>query len=267
MGREIRRVPLDFDWPLNERWKGFLNPLGKPCPEDQKTCFNGETAGARWLDAILRVLVVAADDALDGGRRKERGGNFPHPYLVDLATAPTYEVPRTGNREVDMREWARRARDRANFVVPPTKELVDLVSGFDKPSSFGFPSFMGGLAAYGMRKTLLKEAKLDPETWGVCQVCKGKSMDPSVVEAYDAWEPTPPPEGEGWQLWETVSEGSPISPVLPTREAFIEYLMTKGSTRSAAEAFTKQGWVPSGVSMGGGPLVSGIEAAEEMQRK
>jgi hypothetical protein len=32
-------------------------------------------------------------------------------------------------------------------------------------------------------------------------------------EEYEAWRPTDPPEGEGWQLWETTSEGSPVSPV------------------------------------------------------
>jgi hypothetical protein len=97
-------------------------------------------------------------------------------------------------------------------------------------------------------------------------------MDPAVKEAYDAWKPTDPPEGPGWQLWETVSEGSPVSPVLPTREAFVEYLMSQGSTRSAAEAFTKSGWTPSGVMMTkpdgtSTGFVTGIEVAEAMQQK
>ncbi len=26
MGREIKRVALDFDWPIGEVWTGFLNP-------------------------------------------------------------------------------------------------------------------------------------------------------------------------------------------------------------------------------------------------
>src|SRR3990172_2402065 len=29
MGREIRRVPMDFDWPLNKVWQGFINPHWK----------------------------------------------------------------------------------------------------------------------------------------------------------------------------------------------------------------------------------------------
>jgi hypothetical protein len=33
MGRELRRVPLDFDWPINKTWEGFLNPhyVAKKC--------------------------------------------------------------------------------------------------------------------------------------------------------------------------------------------------------------------------------------------
>ena len=35
MGRELRRVPMDFDWPLNKPWKGFVNPryTAKECKD------------------------------------------------------------------------------------------------------------------------------------------------------------------------------------------------------------------------------------------
>lgn len=26
MSREVKRVPLDFDWPLNKTWRGYVNP-------------------------------------------------------------------------------------------------------------------------------------------------------------------------------------------------------------------------------------------------
>lgn len=26
MGREMKRVPLDFDYPINQIWKGYWNP-------------------------------------------------------------------------------------------------------------------------------------------------------------------------------------------------------------------------------------------------
>ena len=43
MGREIRRVPLDFDWPMDKIWEGFLNPYWKyarECPHCAGTGLN-----------------------------------------------------------------------------------------------------------------------------------------------------------------------------------------------------------------------------------
>ncbi len=79
---------------------------------------------------------------------------------------------------------------------------------------------------------------------------------------YEAWQEVPPPTGEGWQLWETVSDGSPISPVFPTKEAFIEYLVSEGYSRGAATAFCEDGWAPSAVFVGG-KFYNDIEGADK----
>jgi len=269
MGRELRRVPLDFNWPLNKVWEGFLNPLHKPCPEDQKTCFRGQTAAAQWMDTIARFLVTVADDALDGGRRKERGGSWPHPYLVEMPTSPRYDIPQSTPQEQLGPIFAERQRNPAKYVIPPSKDLAELLSAL--MTKKGYPAgsfgFMDTGAAWYIQEAIFTAAGIDPEVWGKCPVCKGEGIDPAAKEAYDAWKETPVPEGPGWQLWETVSEGSPISPVLPTREAFVEYLVSKGSTRSAAEAFATSGWTPSAVSIPGKGFVTGIEVAEAMQGK
>ena len=34
MGREVKRVPLDFDWPMKEIWKGYINDR----PDTSKKC-------------------------------------------------------------------------------------------------------------------------------------------------------------------------------------------------------------------------------------
>jgi hypothetical protein len=269
MGRQLRRVALDFEWPLNKVWKGFINPIQGPCPEDQKTCFRGQTAAGLWLDTITRFLVIVADDALDAGKRKERGGSWPHPYLVDMPTAPTYEIPRDTPREMLGPILAERHRNRDKYVIPPSKDLAELLSalmakGGNPKGSFGF---MGTGAAWDIQRAIFAAAGIDPKGWGQCPVCKGEGMDPAIMEAHNAWEEYEPPEGPGYQLWETVSEGSPISPVFPTRETFIEYLTSKGSTRSAAECFTESGWTPSAVVVPGKGFVSGIEVAEAMRAK
>jgi len=48
MGRQVRRVPVDFDWPPNEVWQGFLLPEclhTNKCPD----CENGYSPAAQSL--------------------------------------------------------------------------------------------------------------------------------------------------------------------------------------------------------------------------
>lgn len=60
-----------------------------------------------------------------------------------------------------------------------------------------------------------------------------------------------------FQVYETVSEGTPITPPLPTKEALIEYLVTSGDywggkwDRAAAERFVDRGHAFSAVIEGG----------------
>lgn len=61
-----------------------------------------------------------------------------------------------------------------------------------------------------------------------------------------------PPTGDGYQIWETVSEGSPASKVFATKEELIEHLHKEGGTgifkpctRAAATHFVEAGWAPS----------------------
>jgi len=50
-----------------------------------------------------------------------------------------------------------------------------------------------------------------------------------------------PPKGDGYQLWETTSEGSPITPVFKTLDELCEYAETNCSTFSDFKA-SKEQW-------------------------
>lgn len=41
MGREVKRVALNFDWPVNKVWEGYKNPHLK----DRHTCHNCDGSG------------------------------------------------------------------------------------------------------------------------------------------------------------------------------------------------------------------------------
>jgi hypothetical protein len=260
MGREIKRVALDFDWPLNKIWEGFINPFySKKCPEAGKTCFNGSTAAGQWLDAIVRFLMVAGDNG-----NGPRGNNciWPHPYLTRFELAPTRELPdeiRKGGIQEVYRYYDRTPRDQV--VVPPTKELTDLTTGLAGRA----PCFLGHDACdqWSAKKKILEAAGVDVEKWGRCPICQGEGYDPAFKQQRDDWNRTEPPKGEGWQVWETVSEGSPVSPVFATAEELVEHLVGSGHSQAAAENFVKMGWVPS-MMTGPGGLRSGIDCADVM---
>lgn len=80
-------------------------------------------------------------------------------------------------------------------------------------------------------------------------------------------------EATAYQVYETVSEGTPISPVFLTREELIDWLVNDGSgmgiggdskkmSRPAAERFVGAGSAPSMIVDGRG-IRSGVEAFED----
>lgn len=72
-----------------------------------------------------------------------------------------------------------------------------------------------------------------------------------------------PPEGDGWQVWETVSEGSPISPVFGTDEECARWVSQDEflhCSMTTARAFVAAGYAPSLIGTGFG-LYKGVQMA------
>jgi hypothetical protein len=228
MGREVKRVPVDFDWPINKVWHGYLSPdkfSERKCPD----CEAGGTAAYEWLQTVAYVIAGLADDA-----DSEARGRDMHPWLRPLG-------------EISYNHTAKRPG-------PQFAEFANGIAPEAKPSLFGRD-------IYRVQRALIAAAGL-PERWGICPTCDGHAS----LEAYpgqrdeaEAWEPTEPPEGEGWQYWETVSEGSPISPVFPTADGLSHWLQTDyhwGSSgplsKEAADNMVQLGWAPSGIGNSSG---------------
>jgi hypothetical protein len=242
MGREIKRVPLDFDWPIGEVWQGFLMPERLRVPDCPDCGGHGETTARQWVGQVSHLLLMLDDD-LDAQAR----GRGLHPYLQDTGSV----VDHRHRPSADIREFG--------------TGLAGRESGF-----------MGHDAIDRSHATaaVIRAAGLDPDRWGKCLTCEGSGR----VEAYpgqaaesEAWEATEPPVGEGWQVWETVSEGSPITPVMPTADALIEHLSTVGTVwdqrrgdgpwrRAEAESFVRSGWAPSLLTVGGQVMEGGRDA-------
>lgn len=288
MGRQIRRVPLDFDWPPNEVYEGFLMPdrlYGNDCPD----CESGYSPQAQNL-YDLWYGKIPFDPASTGSTPWRYDSPAVRAFAErNVANAPDYY----GSGEAAIVREAQRLADHFNsgWMHHLSQEDVDaLVAGrrlHDFTHTHGPDGWqkieppvtptaeqvnewsLRGFGHDGINASVVIRARCERE--GVddtCPTCKGHAS----IEAYpgqraeaEAWEPSEPPEGVGWQLWETVSEGSPISPVFATADELAAWMSDPERGRNwvppeVAAKFIADGWAPSFVSSAATHgLVSGVE--------
>lgn len=218
MGRKLYKVPLDFAWPINKTWEGYINPYNAKefgCTE----CIQGQTHSAWALDRLCHLICVASEDSLQ--RPKDfnpkaqhlpmtippRGRYFPHPWLLEAGV----DDPGTDFHEL----------------------VIAIINNQDhkrRPDGIG-PLGHDGIDRMLIFNALVKAAgKKLRKNWATCQACKGHGIKPEFYKQYKAWKDYEPPKGEGFQLWETTSEGSPQTPVFKTIEELCEYAEQHCST-------------------------------------
>lgn len=66
-----------------------------------------------------------------------------------------------------------------------------------------------------------------------------------------------------FQVYETVSEGTPTSPVFETEDEMLKWLMEQGYSEEASKKFIKGGWAPSMMIRPGQDIKMNIHALED----
>jgi len=268
MGREVRRVPLDFDWPVGPVWKGYMNPYS---PTKCRVCdgcgLNSETKKLQdeWY-SFGKPEWVYSDD----GKRRYNALAWSNNLDEDDVKALV-----DGNRLWD---WTRRPRNAEQEAV------IKETGKFWLPENNGYiptPEEVNEWNRWGMghdscNQWICVKAKAERlGVYGNCPVCDGHGnyfCDEKYRKLSDEWEGFDPPKGPGYQLWETTSEGSAMSPVFETPEELARWLADTGASSfgSSTESYETwldfvrgPGWAPSAVSTGG-VLNSGVSAAVEV---
>lgn len=200
MGRQLRRVPLDFSHPVNKTWPGYL------CPYNSTQCRS--CGGGGYNKATKRIY----DDWY--GFDNPQGG-WGH-NITQLEADALWEQKRL---------W--------DFKEKPTAEQVNQWSRH----GFGHDSINAHICVRARAESL--------ELYGKCLVCGGSGQlwsSPEVKALADAWERTDPPTGDGYQMWQTVSEGSPISPVFSDIIEMCVWLGENGAPIFGTPATTQE-WI------------------------
>lgn len=121
-----------------------------------------------------------------------------------------------------------------------------------------------GFAAWerGERPAHCRDEPPDTEYW---------EYEGAPPQREDGYRPDWKPEERTWfQVYETVSEGTPVTPPFATRERLIDYLVKNGDywdqhrgaggwKREHAESFVSCGWAPSAMSFMEGDAVVILE--------
>lgn len=221
MGREIKRVALDFDYPVNSMiWKGYHNPYQalkcKPCGgsgyspewrELDRSWYDHEGQGNRWCHAITQ-------DEVDALWNKGR--------LRDFKDRPTAKA---------VNKWAAGA-------------------------SLGHDAVNRWICVRARAKRLGYSEER-------CSTCGGSGeLWPSdeYRDLCDNWQPVDPPAGDGYQLWSTTTEGTPMSPVFSQPEELARWLADTGASIFGSQTATYEewlrfargpGWAPSMIAVDG----------------
>lgn len=290
MGRELKRVALDFDWPVGKTWLGYLNPYprAKDCahcdgkgysPEAQHlhdqwygyAPFKPEDRGSTPLTIHTPAVRAFAE------RNVKHSPEF---YGTDKDA-----VDREATRLITMwnQQWSKHINTDDVAALVAANRLHDFTHVWSKetgwvkkdPPCVPTPEEVNAWNISSLGHDAINCSvviRAECERRGVpeyCAHCEGHGSiwpNKATEHVYEAWKQIEPPAGDGYQIWETVSEGSPISPVFATPEELARHM---ADTRWGADYGTSYetwlsfingpGWAPSMVLTSAG-IVSGVEA-------
>lgn len=334
MSREIKRVPLDFDHPLEKTWSGYLQEkTSRPCPDcdhdgtgPHGASIHNHRLTRRWYgyDETYTPLNPVTPEHPEVYRFAVRQClQSPDYYMSFQAVRSVFRRrPRTKKRRIIKKwrkdqlnwkplnwrgeritvqeaaeveairlaglwrhQWSHHLSQQDVDALAAGGRLMDFTHTWSRESGWKpkVPAYrpkarevnawsFRGFGHDSINQWICVRARLEPLGLSTsCATCggSGELFDSEESRIADEeWKETEPPSGEGYQLWETVSEGSPISPVFATPEELADWLVTPGNGSEVDRKTTREGWLsfirgpgwaPSLV-MVGGRVMTGVEA-------
>lgn len=213
MGRAIKRVPFDFEWPLTKIWRGYINPyIPAPCTACGRTGLNADSRKLidEWygfgLGSEARAWKLNLDqDDVHALIAEDRLWEFTH-------------VPIDEQQRQELADQAANGGD-SHFLSYKTGYVPDAedVNAWARRHNYHDRINMSICVEAKARRLGI---------FGLCKYCEGNGCyfaNDEIRILHDQWIPEEPPNGPGYQMWETTSEGSPISPVFHTMDGLCRW--------------------------------------------
>lgn len=227
MGRELKRVALNFEWPINQIWKGFINPYRSiECKSCERTGLNPAT---KKID--------------------DEWYNFENPSWVNLPNGKRFNNNAWSNHlteiEVKALVEGNRLHDFTHTWIPGTGWVKNDPVTIPTPEQVNEWN-QKGFGHDAINKWICVEARAKHlGVYGKCKYCKGEGelwQSKEVKKLHDKWKEFEPPKGKGFQLWSTTTEGHPMTPVFKTLDELCAYCEVEKISTFGYNTATKEEW-------------------------
>lgn len=253
MGRELKRVPLDFNWPLDKTWEGYLNPN-----RTSKDCLFCDHSGyGPEAKKIYEQWYGNAEfDAAEYGATPLQPD---HPSIVAFAKRNVEDSPggfygrgEAAVRREALRLWEMWHKQWCHNLIQADVDALwedERLRNFkEKPTADELnAAYMLGMGHDSINSWVCLDARLKREGIAdkkLCTYCGGEGQiwpSPEARKLYEEWKEYDPPTGDGFQLWENTSEGSPQTPVFETLDGLCSWCEDYATTFADFKA-TKEEW-------------------------
>lgn len=240
MSKELKRVPLDFDWEIGKLWSGYVNPYPRYECEDCE--------GLGWSDEYNKLSDLwyygTKEDYVPNPFRE--GSRYNRSALSNNLTQEDVQVLVDAERLWDFTR------------VPLNDEQVDIVKKkiadggnswlpFDNgyvPTAQEVNEWnLKGMGHDSLNALNVLRARLEKEGKShLCSSCGGdgnKWPNETAIVNYKNWKKQEPPTGEGYQLWDM----KPLTPVFDTLESLCQYCEDESIYTFARYTATKEEWL------------------------
>lgn len=230
MGRLLKRVPLDFDWPMKSIWKGYINPFHSVdcpyCHDDVNDYSDGLSKEARQY------------------RRRFYGYQNNWPYIQHPYRSNERYCPKALPYSMEKWEYDFMVSDENPYKDELFGKDVKIPAYEDVADFFLRNRWMDMQFDHCMESALIQEYCRRNGYDYLCPHCHGDGQlwySEEVKQLSENFKKMEPPIGDGYQLWENTSEGSPQSPVFATLDELCEWCGNNATTFGDYTA-TKEEW-------------------------
>lgn len=242
MSRELKKVAPYFNWPLNQVWKGYLIPESI-CP---KKCIHCDGSG--YNEQTQEIANTFYD-------HEGFGVTWSYEYNVAPDGSPATRPPWKINGH--SKSWQSKiTQDEVQALVDKGRlmnftHVFSQGNGWERRLDNYIPTAEevnhwneNGMGHDGINRWILIETRAKRlGLYGHCPYCQGEGsiyQNEEQRKEYDEWKKTEPPSGDWWQVWETVSEGSPVTPAFATKAELVDYLTEYGDRQSKCSAWSRE---------------------------